>query len=465
MGGDRGRRAGRGPRPPLGWLALSYWYSGDLDRATEFAERALDIAETNAYPKALVVALRCRAAVAVSRGHRVVAGALLERALPLALEDDQIDEGHPLYIWLSDLCFQRDDYAAALRYLDEVLALSRRVGDRPREWGVVAERTYVLLMIGQWDEALGPSRELTRDQIDTGALLLSTLQSSIEINVNRGDLQQARDVLGLFEGLAQSRDVQALSGFLADRASLRRAEGRLEDALADGTAAVDVARTFGIAAQASKHGLVEALEAACALGRTDTVEELLARIDAVPAGSRPPYLDAQIRRFRARLDGDAGGYLAAVEGFRHPGPSVLVGGHAPRARRADHRPGFTGRSAVDLRGTQGNTLACTSRRCRRCSGRSARRLREPSMPWPLAVLKDGLLMALSAIRRMAISGIERIDAHVSAATNTTPQTTSGEDMTSDAPAFPYPMDACHTRCRRPIVPLPIPRSRRSWVPA
>ena len=43
---------------------------------------------------------------------------------------------------------------------------------------------------------------------------------------------------------------------------------------------------------------------------------MLARIDAVPAGSRPPYLDAQARRFRARLDGDAGGYLAAVEGFR-----------------------------------------------------------------------------------------------------------------------------------------------------
>jgi tetratricopeptide (TPR) repeat protein len=299
-----------------GWLALSYWYSGDLDRATEFAERALDIAETNAYPKALVVALRCRAGVAVSRGHRVVAGALLERALPLALEHDQIDEAHSLYVWLSDLCFQRDDYAAALGYLDEVLALSRRVGDRPREWGIVAERTYVLLMTGHWDEALGPGRELTRDQIETGALLLSTLQSWVEINVNRGDLQQASDVLGLFEGLAQSTDVQALSGFLADRASLRRAEGRLEDALADGTAAVDVARTFGIASQASKQGLVEALDAAYARGRLDTVEELLARIDAVPPGARPPYLHAQARRLRARPGGDAGGYIAAIDGFR-----------------------------------------------------------------------------------------------------------------------------------------------------
>jgi class 3 adenylate cyclase/tetratricopeptide (TPR) repeat protein len=299
-----------------GWLALSYWYSGDLARATEFAERALDIAETHAYQKALVVALQCRAGVAVSRGHRVEAGALLDRALPLALEHDQVDEAHSIYIWLSDLCLQRDDYAAALGYLDEVLALSRRVGDRRRELGIVSERTYVLLMTGHWDEALGPGLELTRDQIDTGALLLSTLQSSVEIHVKRGELQKARNVLALFEGLAESSDTQALSGFLADRASLRLAEGRFEDALADGAAAVDVGRTFGIAAQAAKQGLVEALEAAFALGRTDTVHELLARIDAVPAGSRPPYLDAHARRFRARLDGDAGGYLAAADGFR-----------------------------------------------------------------------------------------------------------------------------------------------------
>ncbi|MDP9257957.1 MAG: AAA family ATPase [Actinomycetota bacterium] len=299
-----------------GWLGLAYWYSGDLDRATEFAERALDIAETHAYPRALIVALRGRAGVAVSRGHRVEAAALCDHALRLALEHDEVDDAHSLYVWLSDLCFQRDDYAAALGYLDEVLALSRRVGDRPREWGIVSERTYVLLMTGHWDEALDPGLELTREQIDTGALMLSMFQSAVEIHVKRGDIQEARDVLALFEGLAESSDIQALSSFLANRASLRGAEGRLEDALADGTAAVDVARTFGIPAQSSKQGLVEALEAAFALGRTDTVEELLARIDAVPAGSRPPYLDAQARRFRARLDGDAGGYRAAAEGFR-----------------------------------------------------------------------------------------------------------------------------------------------------
>jgi class 3 adenylate cyclase/tetratricopeptide (TPR) repeat protein len=299
-----------------GTLAQAYWLSGDLARATEFAERALDIAETHAYPRALIVALRGRAGVTMSQGHRVEAGALLDGAVRIAREHDEVDEAHSLYVWLSDLCMQRDDYAAALVHLDEGLALSRRVGDRPREWSIVAERTYVQLMNGGWDEALGPCLELTRDLVETGALLLGMFQAAVEIHVKRGDIQEARDVLALSEGLAESSDLQTLSCFLGNRASLRLAESRFEEALADGVAAVEVARTFGIASQAAKQGLVEALEAAFALGRRDTVEELLARIEAVPAGSRPPYLDAQARRFRARLTGDAGGYLTAVEGFR-----------------------------------------------------------------------------------------------------------------------------------------------------
>ena len=62
-----------------------------------------------------------------------------------------------------------------------------------------------------------------------------------------------------------------------------------------------------------------ALEAAFALGESAKIEELLASIEAVPPGSRPPYLDAQARRFRARLAGDGAGYKAAAERFRELG--------------------------------------------------------------------------------------------------------------------------------------------------
>jgi len=123
----------------------------------------------------------------------------------------------------------------------------------------------------------------------------------------------------MFSRLEESTDVQERSCYLCSRASLRRAEGRPQEALADGEATIELGRTLGIAAQAVKQGLVEALEAAFALGEAAKIEELLTSIETVPAGSRPPYLDAQARRFRARLAGDGAGYEAAAEQFRELG--------------------------------------------------------------------------------------------------------------------------------------------------
>ncbi len=67
------------------------------------------------------------------------------------------------------------------------------------------------------------------------------------------------------------------------------------------------------ASQAAKLGIVEAIEAALALGDTQRAEELVASIEAVAPGLRSPYLGAQALRFRARL---AGSDDSAIEGFR-----------------------------------------------------------------------------------------------------------------------------------------------------
>jgi class 3 adenylate cyclase/tetratricopeptide (TPR) repeat protein len=297
-------------------LSLGYWFSGDLERAAERAELALDISEAHVYPAALATALRAKAAVAHSRGHAEEAEALLKHALQFALDHDVVEEARICYFWLSDRCFQRDEYGNALRYLDEALALTRKLGDRPSEWSVLAERTYPIFMLGRWDEALAASEEFTQEHIDAGGLLLSMLQSAVEIHVQRGELAEARLVLSLFSRLEESTDTQELSSYLACRAALQRAEGQLRDALADGEAAIEAGRAaFGISSQSSKQGIVEALEAAIALNESVKIEELLALVEDVPVGSRPPYLDAQAKRFRARLDGDPSGYDAAAERF------------------------------------------------------------------------------------------------------------------------------------------------------
>ena len=297
-------------------LSLGYWYSGDLERAAERADLALDIAEAHVYPAALAIALRAKAFVVFSRGHNEEAGAILRRALEIALDNDLADDAGTCYFLLSDGCFRRDEYADALGYLDESLAFARKRGDRPSEWSVLAERTYPLAMLGRWDEAVAASEEFTPEQIESGGLMLSVLQSAVEIHIQRGELDDARRVLSMFTRLEESTDVQDRSCYLGSRAALLRAERRFHEAVADGEAAIETRHTLSIRAQAVKQGIVEAVEAAFSLGDLGKVEEVLQLVEAVPLGTRTPYLDAQARRFRARLGGDPAGYAAAAERFR-----------------------------------------------------------------------------------------------------------------------------------------------------
>ena len=300
-------------------LAIMDWFSGNLERAAERAELALDIAEAHMYPEALVIALRAKGAVAESRGHAQVAEALQKQSLVIALAHDLAEDAATSYFILSDQCFRRDAYVDALGYLDEALTLARKRGHRPYEWAVLAERMYALSMLGRWDEALSVSDEFTQEQIDAGGVVLSLLQSGLEIHIQRGQLDEARRIFSMFSRLDGSTDVQDRAMYLGSRAALHRTEGRLREALTDGEATIETARTLGVGFQGVKWGIVEALEAAFTLGEAAKVEEILAAIETVPPGSRPPYLDAQARRIRARLAGDAAGYEAAAERFRELG--------------------------------------------------------------------------------------------------------------------------------------------------
>jgi hypothetical protein len=83
--------------------------------------------------------------------------------------------------------------------------------------------------------------------------------------------------------------------------------------VAEGVEAVRIAREDAgfDTAQPIKQGIVEAIEAALALGDMAQAEELVSSIEAVPAGLRSEYLAAHAIRFRGRLAG-AGEELAAA---------------------------------------------------------------------------------------------------------------------------------------------------------
>jgi class 3 adenylate cyclase/tetratricopeptide (TPR) repeat protein len=334
-----------------GRLSRHYWFNGDLERADQRAELALEIAETQRLPAALVLGMRAKAAVFFSRGRPEEFLALIKHALEVALEHDLLEDASTCYFVLSDSCFRLDRYEDALRYLDESLALSRRMGSRPFEWGNVAERTYPLLMTGRWDELLATVDTFTQEQVESGGVVLSVLQSGVETHVYRGEVDEARRIITLFSKLEDSSDVQDRATWFGVKATLRLAEGRLEEALAAGETTLETAATMGYNGQSVKQGVTDALEAAIRLGDTAKVEELLAVIEQVPPSGQSPYLEAQRLRFRARLAGDPAGLASAAARFRALGvvfwhavaqleQAELVGGDEGASLLAEARSTF-----------------------------------------------------------------------------------------------------------------------------
>jgi len=297
-------------------LASGYAFAGDLGRASERGELALDVAESLGLPEPLTRAFHAKSMIAAARGHPQEAAAFLAQALAIALEHDLPERAVNMYHDLSARSYERDRYTDALGYLQPALELARRLGSRPREWSLLAELTYPLYMTGRWEEALAALEDLTEEQIRSGAMFLSVLTSVLEIHIHRGELEQAQRLYSLFSPLETSADLQEQGMYRSATAALRRAEGRFGEALEAGAEIVELAQTFGASHQLVKQGLVEAIEAALALGRREQAGELLATIEKLPPGLRPPYLEAQAHRFRARLDGDEAGYRAAAARFR-----------------------------------------------------------------------------------------------------------------------------------------------------
>ena len=298
-------------------LASGYSFLGEKEKAHEKAELALELAQALGTPELLVRAFSAKALTTQgNRPHEALA--LRKHQLALTREHDLPDLETNALFNLSDLCFQRDRYEEALSYLHDALAVARRRGSRPGEWSVLGETTYPLFMLGRWDEALALFAEVPEERLHEGTTE-SFLSTITEIHIARGEVERAAHVLSLYAPYETAENLQRRSMYVAAAASVARAEGRLEEAIEHGLEATRLARDVGGEAfQQVKLGLVEAIEAALALGRRDHAEELVATIEAVPPGLRSPYLGAQAQRFCALLTGDDGAgerFEAAEQAF------------------------------------------------------------------------------------------------------------------------------------------------------
>jgi tetratricopeptide (TPR) repeat protein len=200
--------------------------------------------------------------------------------------------------------------------LRNALALARKLGSRSGEYSDLAEISYPLYMLGRWEEALASLPNPSEEHTQSGGVVLSLLSGVVEIHVARGHLDEARRIVSLFGHAESSTDVQDRSSYLSARASLNLAEGRYAEALADAEAAMAAASTLGFGSQALKQAVVAGMEAAFALGDRGKVEALIASLEEAPPGRRAPFLEAQARRFRGRLENDETQYEAAERIFR-----------------------------------------------------------------------------------------------------------------------------------------------------
>jgi tetratricopeptide (TPR) repeat protein len=297
-------------------LGRLYWFRGDTERAAERVETGLEIAETLWLPEVVAEALVTKGIVADTRGRTEESLALLKHGLDVARDYDIPSAATRAYFNLGDTLARRDRYEEALDTFRSGIALAQRIGDSA--WGASArgEVSYLLAMTGAWAEALEEAEALVEEAESIGAgYYISLLNIVPELLVPRGSLDKAKSLLERFTRFESSDDVQERCTYAAAQAAILQAEGSHAAALEAAERAIEGLPMIGAAAEPVKAGLVEALEAALALGNLERADELLTRIDSLRPRERTPYLQAHSARFRARIGASADDH-SVDQGFK-----------------------------------------------------------------------------------------------------------------------------------------------------
>jgi class 3 adenylate cyclase/predicted ATPase len=283
-------------------LASAHFFAGNVERAAELTERGLDLAEALQLPDQLVRGWNIKAWI-VSLRHPEEARGLFQLSREIALARENYVSAGNACSNLSDLALQRDRYSESLSYLEEAVALARRIGGRAGEWFALSEMSYTLTMLGRWGEAFMRFAELPEEQFGKTSNLIGPLSGIIEIYLHRGRLDEARELLARFAQLGDS-DAQAEASYQAAVAAVRVAEGNHSAALTAAEQAFASRDSQGVTSQNIKFAFLHGLEAAVALGNVTKANELLETVEALPPGLSSPFLRATAHRFRARLAGE-----------------------------------------------------------------------------------------------------------------------------------------------------------------
>jgi predicted ATPase/class 3 adenylate cyclase len=286
--------------------------NGQYEEAAPRLERALELAEALRLPEVFCQALTSKAILYEARNRLEEARILLQGALERALANDLHAAATRAFNNLAVNHESADRFRDAAEVCEEAIELARRVGDRNAEQNFQYGPISAFVLLGEWADALSRESNAEVESVDS---IRSLLLHLVFVECARGAVSGARDRLDRASSLRESEDPQVRRGYALAEAHVLRAEGRLHEAFAVAEPGIGNA-DLGVTFITVKLCLVEALEAAYALEDREKVEELIARIDALRPGERPPLLEAHAHRFRSKLAGDDAGYRTAAALFR-----------------------------------------------------------------------------------------------------------------------------------------------------
>jgi len=290
---------------------------GELDAALATLEQALRLAEKLGLEEVLVQALTSKSVGLLYQGRFAESRVLLEGALERA----RLGELHNAWFRaagnLAVLLQDSDRHLEVLELCEEGEAQARQLGDREQLALARLGPIPSLFLLGRWTQALATADEA--EQLQASEWTRSALVELVAVRCEQGELAAAEDLLRRHQFGRDAEQPEMSSHFTGLEARLHRAQGRPAEALAAAERGLALRGELAITTTGIKRSLIEALEAAFALGDLAKAEELLDDVETLQPGELTPFLRGHGARFRARLDAQQDRIERVDESFRNAG--------------------------------------------------------------------------------------------------------------------------------------------------
>lgn len=301
----------------LAQLGRMHALRGEVDAALGTLEQALRLAEKLGLEDVLVQALTSKSVGLIYQGRfaesRVLLEGALERARMGELHNPWFRAAGNLAVLLQD----SDRHLEVLELCDELEAQARQLGDREQLALARLGTIPSLFLLGRWGQALARADEA--EQLQASEWARSALVELVAVRCEQGELAAAEDLLRQNEWGRDAEQPEVSSFFTGLEARLHRAQGRPAEALAAAERGLALRGELAITNTGIKRNMIEALEAAFALGDLAKAEELLGSVETLQPGELTPFLRGHRARFRARLDAEHGRIERVDESFRSAG--------------------------------------------------------------------------------------------------------------------------------------------------